>query len=154
MESSAHGARGAELTVGMRAATRRAFGAAELRAYAELTGDGRAAAAVPEPLVGGLFSYLLGTRLPGPGTNYLRQRLTFHAAALPGEQLEASVAVTRVRPDKALVNLATVCTGAGGRLIAEGEALVLAADCALARPTPAPFPGGRPPQACIDDDQE
>lgn len=121
-----------DFTVGMCAETRRAFTAAELAAYAGLTGDGRGAG-VPEPMVGALFSYLLGTRLPGPGTNYLRQRLSFHAAARPGEELTARVKVTRVRPDKALVNLDTSCTGDGGRLIASGEALVLVADCAPTR---------------------
>ncbi|HMQ30441.1 MAG TPA: hypothetical protein PKD53_06905 [Chloroflexaceae bacterium] len=118
-----------DFTTGMVAEARRAFGRDELAAYAALTGDGRAAGAVPEPLIGALFSHLLGTRLPGPGTNYLRQRLSFHAAALPGEELTARVEVTRVRPDKALVNLATTCRGAGGRAIATGEALVLVADC-------------------------
>jgi 3-hydroxybutyryl-CoA dehydratase len=119
----------------MRAEARRAFGAAELAAYADLTGDSRAGVGVPEPMIGALFSYLLGVRIPGPGTNYLRQRLTFHAPALPGEELTARVEVTRVRPDKALVNLATTCTGRDGRLIAEGEALVLVADTGAAQAT-------------------
>jgi 3-hydroxybutyryl-CoA dehydratase len=114
---------------GMCAETRRAFDAAELHAYAHLTGDARAATRVPEPMIGALFSFLLGTRLPGRGTNYLRQRLSFHAAALPGEELCARVEVTRVRSEQALVNLATSCHGLGGRLIASGEALVLVADC-------------------------
>ncbi len=118
-----------EFTIGMAAEARRAFGADELAAYAALTGDRRPPEAVPEPLIGALFSYLLGTRLPGPGTNYLRQRLSFHAQARPGEELTARVEVTRVRPEKALVNLATICLGAGGRPIATGEALVLVADC-------------------------
>lgn len=117
-----------EFTIGMRAETRRAFSRDELADYAALTGDRRAGGVVPEPMIGGLFSYLLGTRLPGRGTNYMRQRLTFHDRALPGEELTAMVEVTRVRPEKALVNLATRCVAADGRLIADGEALVLVVD--------------------------
>lgn len=80
---------------------------------------------VPEPLIAGLFSCLLGEQLPGHGTNYLKQSLRFVATARAGEQLQAQVTVTRLRADKALVNLATDCTGEDGRLICEGEALVL-----------------------------
>jgi hypothetical protein len=121
-----------DFAVGMSAEARRAFAAAELTAYADLTGDTRGGDGVPEPLIGALFSYLLGVRLPGPGTNYLRQRLTFHTAARPGEELTARVEVTRVRPDKALVNLTTTCHGTDGRLIADGEALVLVVDTGAA----------------------
>ena len=80
---------------------------------------------VPEPLIAGLFSYLLGEELPGHGTNYLKQHMQFHAPARVDEPLTATVTVTRLRDDKALVNLETCCTGEGGRLICEGDALVL-----------------------------
>ena len=36
---------------------------------------------VPEPLIGALFSYLLGVKLPGRGTNYLKQDTRFHRLA-------------------------------------------------------------------------
>lgn len=121
-----------EFAVGMRAEAQKTFVMDELIAYSNLTWDTRDVGGVPEPLIGALFSYLLGVQVPGPGTNYLRQRLSFHAVAQAGEALTASVEVTRVRPDKALVNLVTVCTGADGRLIADGEALVLVADTGAA----------------------
>lgn len=85
---------------------------------------------LPKPLIAGLFSYLLGTELPGRGTNYLKQSLRYPAVAYYGEPLTATVTVVRLRPEKALVNLETVCTGADGRLVCEGEALVLAKDTA------------------------
>lgn len=81
--------------------------------------------AVPEPLIAGLFSYLLGEQLPGHGTNYLKQHMRFCAPARVDEPLTATVTVTRLRRDKALVNLDTRCTGDGGRLICDGDALVL-----------------------------
>lgn len=83
---------------------------------------------VPEALIGSLFSYLLGVHLPGRGTNYLKQETHFVASARLGELLRAEVEVTRLRPDKGLVDLATRCTGEDGRLIATGRALVLAND--------------------------
>ncbi len=120
--------------IGQRASVGRTFTREDLEAYAALTGDRPMLAggrpAVPGPLLGGLFSHLLGTRLPGPGTNYLKQRLEFAAPAYLGEEITATVEVVRTRPDKALVNLRTICIGADGRLICRGEALVLARDVA------------------------
>jgi acyl-CoA thioesterase FadM len=72
-----------------------------------------------------LFSYLLGEELPGHGTNYLKQTMQFEDQARIDELLTARVIVNRLRPEKALVNLETICTGEGGRLICRGEALVL-----------------------------
>jgi acyl dehydratase len=110
-----------------RAELRRSFNLAELAEYAELA-DGLTMAAVPGGLLGSLFSCLLGTRLPGPGTNYLKQRLDFHRSAHPMQELAASVEVIRVRPDKRLANLSTLCTTGVGEVICSGEALVLVSD--------------------------
>lgn len=117
------------LKVGDRAETHRVFDAEAVTAYLDLAGrpdDG--AEAVPEPLIGGMFSYLLGAELPGYGTNYLKQTLDFVADAPVGERLSASVAVTRIRPEKELVDLATTCRDSRGRLVCEGRALVLVKD--------------------------
>ncbi len=80
---------------------------------------------MPEPLISALFSYLLGVRLPGRGTNYLKQEMTFLAEARWGASLTASVEVTRLRPEKDLVDLATLCVQADGTVICRGRALVL-----------------------------
>ncbi|NNJ11711.1 phosphate acetyltransferase [Chloroflexales bacterium ZM16-3] len=116
-----------DLILGARAECKRSFSAEDLASYAGLAG-GAPGDTVPEPLIGGMFSYLLGTRLPGPGTNYLKQRIVFLGPARPGEQLIAAVEVSRVRPEKDLIYLLTTCHGADGRLVAEGEALVLVKD--------------------------
>lgn len=114
--------------IGQHASVARVFSATDLADYAALTGDRPDGDVVAGPLLGGMFSFLLGTQLPGRGTNYLKQRIEFLAPAHLGEQLTASVEITRLRPDKALVNLRTVCTGADGREICRGEALVLVLD--------------------------
>ena len=74
-----------------------------------------------------MFSDLLGTKLPGRGTNWLKQSLRFPAPAFPGEPITATVEIIRLRPDKDLVNLRTVCANAAG-VVCEGEALVLVKD--------------------------
>lgn len=112
------------MTPGQRASLTRAFGAADLAAFAALSG-GTTGGTVPEPLVAALFSCLLGTRLPGPGTGWLKQTLHHHSPARPGEPLTATVELTRLRPEKRLADLACACHGADGRLVCEGRALML-----------------------------
>jgi len=107
------------------ASVRRRFDRQTLDDWCRLAGVEDGGSAVPEPLIAGLFSYLLGEQLPGHGTNYLKQHMRFHAPARADEPLTARVTVTRLRRDKALVNLDTRCTGEGGRLICDGDALVL-----------------------------
>jgi acyl dehydratase len=55
----------------------------------------------------------------------MKQALCYSAPAYPGEKLTATVAITRLRADKELVNLATRVLAADGRVICDGEALVL-----------------------------
>lgn len=110
--------RSAELT--------RTFSTEDLAAYGVLARDAPPPGQVPEPLIAGLFSTLLGVHLPGAGTNYLKQSMSFPSQALVGELLHAVVEITSVQPEKRLVRLRTVCTGSNGRSICQGEALVLA----------------------------
>lgn len=107
---------------------RRAISARDVSEYAALTQHTACGEQVPEPLVGALFSYLLGVRLPGQGTNYLKQETRFHQVAQVGESLTARVEITRIRADKHLVDLSTTCTNEAGHLIADGRALVSVRD--------------------------
>jgi acyl dehydratase len=130
------------MELGQRAQTHRAFTAVDLAEYADLTGDtnpvftdahyarklGLDGPLIPGGLLGGLFSYLLGTVVPGRGTNYLKQRLHFSSPAYIDQSLTASVEIIRIRPDKQLVNLSTVCTDAVDNVVCCGEALVLVSD--------------------------
>jgi acyl dehydratase len=127
------------LRPGMSASTTRTFVAADLEEYGDLSGDrnpifrddgeakrrGFSGRIVPWPLLAGMFSDLLGTRLPGRGTGWMKQQLRYPNAAYPGEALTATVSITRLRADKELVNLATVVRSADGRIVCDGEALVL-----------------------------
>jgi len=127
------------LRPGMSASTTRTFDIADLDEYGDLSGDrnpifrddvearmrGFKSRIVPWPLLAGMFSDLLGTRLPGRGTGWMKQQLRYPSVAHPGEALTATVAITRLRADKELVNLATRVSAADGRVICDGEALVL-----------------------------
>ncbi|MFN3643238.1 MAG: phosphate acetyltransferase [Gemmobacter sp.] len=116
------------ILLGQSATVTRRFDAADLAAFRAL--GGAEAVRVPEPLIGALFSYLMGMHLPGPGTNYLKQSTRFLAPAPLGTPLTATVTVTRLRTDKRLVDLETTCRLPDGRLIAAGRALVAAGDVA------------------------
>lgn len=117
------------MRVGDHAETRRSYTPADIAAFHALAGDNSAAPdAVPEPLIGALFSYLLGVELPGFGTNYLKQELQFEQPAPVGVPLIARVEITRLRPDKHLVDLATTCRDEAGTIYCRGRALVLAKD--------------------------
>jgi Acyl dehydratase len=115
------------MKVGDFAEVTRSYTPADMADFAALAG-GALPAHVPEPLIGALFSYLLGVDLPGFGTNYLKQSLDFHAEAPLGVPLTARVEITRLRPEKYLVDLLTTCTLPDGTLVCEGRALVLAKD--------------------------
>ena len=127
------------LCPGMSASCTRTFGTTDLDEYGDLTGDrnpifrddleararGFKRRIVPWPLLAGMFSDLLGTRLPGRGTGWMKQALRYPSAAHPGEALTATVTITRLRAEKELVNLTTRVSAADGRVVCDGEALVL-----------------------------
>jgi hypothetical protein len=116
------------MKVGDGAEITRTFSQQDLEEYSRLSGHEVTNSQVPEPLIGALFSYLLGVKLPGLGTNYLKQETRFQPGAEVGEALRARVEITRLRPDKQLVDLATTCRNTDGKTIANGRALVYVGD--------------------------
>lgn len=117
------------LEIGQRKEITRTYTHEDMRDFAMLAAEASIVpASVPGPLIGGLFSYLLGVELPGRGTNYLKQNLEFLAPAPVGEALTASVTVSRLRPEKHLVDLETVCTRSDGTRVCQGRALVYVED--------------------------
>jgi 3-hydroxybutyryl-CoA dehydratase len=114
----------------------------DIRAFADLTGDHNPVHLDDEYAAGtrfgrriahgmlaaSLISATLANELPGRGTVYLSQSLRFLAPVLPGDTVTASVAVTKVREDKPILTLETVCTNQRGEKLIEGEAVVLLTD--------------------------
>ena len=106
---------------------KRTYTQADLEAFAGLSGASTTDT-VPEPLLAALISYLLGVKLPGRGTNYLKQSLNFIKPAPLDQELTARVTITELRSEKHLVDLRTECLDACGEMICDGRALVLAKD--------------------------
>jgi acyl dehydratase len=76
----------------------------------------------------GLISTLLGMELPGQGTNYLKQETQWLGTVVPGQRVHTRVAITRLRPEKALVDLRTQVQSDSGEVLANGRALVSGRD--------------------------
>ncbi|HEY8102432.1 MAG TPA: MaoC/PaaZ C-terminal domain-containing protein [Burkholderiaceae bacterium] len=127
------------LKLGACASSTRTFTDADLEEYADLTGDknplfrcavtaraaGYADRLIPGPLLSGMFSDLLGTKLPGRGTGWMKQRNRFTHPAYIGQALTATVEIIRLRADKELVNLKSTVTASDGTVVCDGETLVL-----------------------------
>jgi len=75
-------------------------------------------------LVASMFSALIGVELPGEGSIYLGQSLIFKAPVSIGDQVTASVEIVRIREDKPIVTLRTICLNNEGLVLIEGEAVV------------------------------
>lgn len=75
-------------------------------------------------LVSSLFSGLIGGKLPGHGAVYLGQSLSFKAPVYINEDVEVSVEVIKVREDKPIITLRTLCVKSDGTVAIEGEAVV------------------------------
>jgi 3-hydroxybutyryl-CoA dehydratase len=76
-------------------------------------------------LTAGLVSAVLGMQLPGPGTIYLTQQLTFKAAVKIGETIKAVAEVVE-KLEKGRVRIKTTCYNQDGVEVLDGEALVIA----------------------------
>jgi 3-hydroxybutyryl-CoA dehydratase len=75
-------------------------------------------------LLAGLMSAVMANRLPGPGTIYLKQDLSFLAPVYIGDTITAIVEVTEIKHDKNRVLLKTYCKNQQDKLVIEGEAIV------------------------------
>jgi phosphotransacetylase/acyl dehydratase len=97
-------------------------------------GDGRLVAQAS--WVGALWSSLLGSQLPGPGTVYRAQRLEYAAAVHEGDTLTATVTVREKGADGRTVQFDCRCTNQRGETVALGEAEVLAPTERVEMPRP------------------
>lgn len=76
-------------------------------------------------LTAGLISAIIGEQLPGHGTIYMKQSLTFLAPVRPGDMVEAEVKVAAIDYGRRRVTLECKCA-VGDTVVLKGEALVLA----------------------------
>ena len=127
-----------ELKVGDTASINKTFTDNEVREFAKLSGDTNPLhlddqfakdspfeqRIVHGMLTASLFSGLLGVSLPGTGTIFLGQTLAFKAPVFIGQKVTASVEITKIREDKPIVTLRTLCINEEGEIVIEGEAMV------------------------------
>ena len=125
--------------IGDSASTTRKITDAEVRAFAEISGDcnpvhlddefakqtifGRRIA--HGMLTASLISAVLANQLPGQGSIYLRQEIQFVAPVFIDDEITATVIVTGIREDKPIMKLSTVCVNQRGEKVLKGEATIL-----------------------------
>lgn len=111
----------AEFYIGQEARASKCFTMEDVRQFAALSGDdnplhvdeeyaakGRFGKCVVHGiLVSGLISKVLGTQLPGVGSIYLEQNLSFRKPVYVGETVTAHVRITEIRQDKNIITLET-----------------------------------------------
>ena len=127
-----------ELKVGDTARIQKTISEADVYLYAGITGDLNPAHVNEEyakntffktriahgMLTAGFISAVLGNRLPGPGTIYIRQSLNFLAPVFPGDTISAQAEVSEIDTKKNRVKLKTWCLNQEGTTVLDGEAVV------------------------------
>jgi 3-hydroxybutyryl-CoA dehydratase len=127
-----------DLELGMEASLTKTVSAADILAFAEITGDWNpvhldadyaAKTVFREPiahgmLTAGYISAVFGSALPGPGAIYVSQTLNFRAPVKVGDEVVANVKVMELYPAKRRVRFDCVC-GVAGKPVLEGEAVLL-----------------------------
>lgn len=75
-------------------------------------------------LLGGFISNVIGNQLPGPGSIYIQQNLTFKAPVVIGDTITATAEVIEIISERKRVRLSTICTNQDGTVVLDGEALI------------------------------
>ena len=123
-------------TISQRASRSATFTEADVRRYAELSGDhnplhfdaefaartrfGRLV--VQGGLTTGVLHALVATDLPGPGTVFLSQNWRFTAPVYLGDTVTAEAEVLSVHPNKPVTQLGIRVVRQDGEVVLEGEA--------------------------------
>lgn len=128
----------AQLKVGDIAESAKTISEADVYLYAGITGDFNPAHVNEEyarntffktriahgMLTAGLISAVLANQLPGPGTIYLRQELSFLAPVMIGDTITARVEIIEILQEKNRIRFKTTCSNQNGNVVLDGEALI------------------------------
>lgn len=124
--------------IGQKAEISRTIEERDISRFAELSGDNNPLHISAAHSIGGRFSgqichgllaasyisAVLGTKLPGPGTIYLRQKLSFRKPVYLGDTVTAYVEIVSIDRNKAIITLKTDVVNQTGDRVIEGEAAV------------------------------
>lgn len=127
-----------ELTVGQAVETSRVVGAADIEAFAEVSGDNNPVhldeayaqtttfgeRIAHGMLSGAYISAVIGTKLPGPGAIYLSQSMRFRRPVKLGDPVVTRVTVQALDAQRGHATLATVCQ-VDGKTVVDGEAVIM-----------------------------
>ena len=75
-------------------------------------------------LTAGFISAIIANQLPGPGTIYLKQDLSFLAPVHMGDTITGRVEIIELNVEKNRVRLKTTCSNQDGVMVISGEGLV------------------------------
>ena len=81
-----------------------------------------------------LISTLLGTKLPGPGTIYLDQSLSFHHPVLVGDRITVTVTVANKETEGHQISFDCQCINQRGEVVISGSTRVIAPTTKVKRP--------------------
>src|SRR6266487_6435725 len=112
-----------DLSVGMTESLAKTIASSDVVGFAEVTGDRnpihlsehfaaktRFGTRIAHGLyTASLISAVLGTRLPGPGAVYISQTLNFRAPVKIGDQVDVTVTVVELIPERQRARLACSC---------------------------------------------
>ncbi len=74
--------------------------------------------------VGSLISAVFGTILPGEGAIYLHQEMNFRKPVFHGDEISATVTVTKIKVDKSILYFDTKCENERGEVVIDGSAVL------------------------------
>lgn len=127
-----------DLSIGQQASMARVVSEADIVAYAALSGDYNpvhldAGYAATTPfkeriahgiLSAGYISAIFGMKLPGPGSIYISQTLTFKGPVKIDDRVETNVKLIELIPEKKRAKFECVCT-VNGKPVLTGEAVLM-----------------------------
>lgn len=124
--------------IGEKAESKKVYSTISVIAFAELSGDlnpvhldvNYASTTIfQKPIVHGIFvasqiSELIANSLPGLGSIYINQTLSFKNPVYHGDEITCVIEVISRREEKNIVELSTICINKIGNVIIDGIAII------------------------------
>jgi phosphotransacetylase/acyl dehydratase len=123
-----------EIAIGDSASLSRTLSKDDIALFAVMSGDVNPAIIGQGMWGGALVSAVLDTRLPGPGTKYLGQDLSFRKPVGLGDTIAVTVTAKEKRPEKSIVVFDCRCVNQRGEEVITGTAVTMAPTEKIRRP--------------------
>jgi len=128
-----------DIELGMHASLENVVTVDDIQSFATITGDHNPVHLDPDyaaqtpfkgrishgMLTASYISAVFGMRLPGPGAIYVAQTLNFRRPVRIDDRITTKVTVAELLPKKRRVRFECVCTNADGKIVLEGEAMMM-----------------------------